>query len=184
MKKILASALLIASTSLFASNETKLLPIFDADYCPAPTIALMGGYGKYSGTTDGSTLYGLELGFGCPVFQIKDLTINQVLSLVHSSKNGLTTNALEMNPRIMFDISDKMQFGFGPGLGFIFADGEKSDTIFALNIGASLNYDITKDIFVGIEYRYQWAGDADILNSGVKTNLDNGRTLLKIGTHF
>ena len=188
MKKILISTLLILSTSLFAApdapKETKVLPIFDADYCPAPTVALMGGYGKYSGVNNGTAMYGVELGFACPIFQIEDVTINQILSLVHSSKDRLKTNTLEMNPRIMFDLSDKVQFGFGPGLGVIFADGEKDDTVFGVNVGASLNYDVTPQVFVGVEARYQWAEDADLSHNGVKTNMNNSRTLLKVGRRF
>ena len=184
MKKTLLSAILVLSVNAFAADETKILPIFTEGYCGAPTVALMGGYGKYSGASNGSAMYGIELGFACPVFQIKDLEINQVLSLVHSDKDGLETNTLEMNPRIMFKLSNKMKFGFGPGLGVIFAKTDtKSDTVFGLNFGASLNYDITPDMFIGVETRYQWAGDAD-LSAGTKTNLDNSRTLLKVGRRF
>jgi opacity protein-like surface antigen len=84
----------------------------------------------------------------------------------------------------MFDLSDKMKFGFGPGLGVIFAKSDsKSDTVFGFNVGASLNYDLTKNIFIGIETRYQWAEDAD-LSAGANRDMDNCRTLLKVGTHF
>ena len=186
MKKILLIALLALSTTLFGgAKETKILPIFTQGYCGAPTVALMLGTGKYKNASNNhATMYGVELGFACPVFQIKDLEINQVLSLVHSDKDGLETNTLEMNPRIMFELSDKMKFGFGPGLGVVFAKSNtKSDAVFGLNFGASLNYDISKDMFIGIETRYQWAGDAD-LSAGANTDMDNCRTLLKVGTHF
>ncbi|MBC8238556.1 MAG: outer membrane beta-barrel protein [Helicobacteraceae bacterium] len=185
MRKNIAIALLLLNTAVFgAAKETKMLPIFTEGYCATPTIALMGGYGKYSEASNGASMYGLELGFACPVFQIKDLEINQVLSLVHSDKDGLETNTLEMNPRIMFKLNDKTKFGFGPGLGVIFAKSAvKSDSVFGFNVGASLNYDITSDMFIGIESRYQWAKDAELSN-GAKTNMNNSRTLIKIGTHF
>ncbi|MFT5660466.1 MAG: hypothetical protein ACI9TV_001107 [Sulfurimonas sp.] len=185
MKKILLSSLLVLSTSLFAApKETKMLPIFTQGYCAAPTVALMGGYGKYSGANNGTAMYGIELGFACPVFQIKDLEINQVLSLVHSDKDGLETNTLEMNPRIMFDLNNKTKFGFGPGLGVIFAESNgKKDEVFGLNFGASLNYQISSDMFIGIESRYQWAGDAQFA-AGTKTNMNNSRTMIKVGTSF
>ena len=185
MRKNIAIALLLLSTSLFgAAKETKMLPIFTEDYCAEPTIAVMLGYGKYSGAQNGASMYGLELGFACPVFQVKDLEINQVLSLVHSDKDGLKTNTLEMNPRIMFKLNEKTKFGFGPGLGVIFAkSATKNDTAFGFNVGASLNYNLSSDLFIGIESRYQWAQDADLSN-GAKTNMNNSRTLLKIGTHF
>lgn len=183
MKKIKVLLLSVLTAGVIQAQETKILPIFDADYCPAPTVALMGGYGKYAGASGSAAMYGVELGFACPVFQIKDLVINQVLSLVNSSKDGLDTTSLEMNPRIMFKVADKVEFGVGPGLGIIFADGTKSDTVIGLNLGASLQYDISSDIFVGLESRYQWAGDAE-LTPGVQTDLDNSRTMIKIGKRF
>lgn len=185
MKKTLLIAFLMLSTTLFAApKETKILPIFAGDYCPAPTVAIMGGYGKYSDANNGTAMYGVELGFACPVFQIKDLEINQVLSLVHSDEDGVKTNTLEMNPRIMFAINNKTKFGFGPGLGVIFAKSNGvSDEIFGINFGASLNYQISSDMFIGIESRYQWAGDAQF-SAGTKTDMSNSRTLLKVGTSF
>jgi len=185
MKKTILAMILALSTISLSANETRLLPILSKDYCPAPTIAVMGGYGKYSDISDsGSGMYGIEVGFGCPVFEIKDLEINQVLSFVHYSKNGLKTNSLEMNPRIMFDLSEKMKVGFGPGVGVIFVDNSfGTDTVFGVNFGASLNYQLNKEMFIGIESRYQWAGSADF---GIANNvdMDNHRTLFKIGTHF
>lgn len=172
MKKTLLSALLVLSTSAFAADETKMLPILDADYCPAPTVALMGGFTKYSDNGDHDALYGIELGFACPVFQIKDLEINQVLSLTHYSENGFDINTLEMNPRVMFKLSDKIKVGAGPGLAVLFTD---ADTEYGFNLGASINYDITPDYFIGLEMRYQWA---------TESAYDNGRTLFKVGTHF
>jgi len=181
MKKNIAIALLLLNTAVFgAAKETKMLPIFTEGYCATPTIALMGGYGKYADTNSGGGIYGLELGFACPVFQVKDLEINQVLSLVRYNKDGLEVNSLEMNPRIMFPISKKMKFGFGPGLGVVFGD---KDTAFGFQLGASLDYAITSDMFIGLETRYQWMGEEE-LSTGVKTNLDNSRTLIKIGRHF
>ncbi len=170
MKKTLMSALLVLSTSAFAASETKMLPILSADYCPAPTVALMGGYTNYD-DADGA-LYGIELGFACPIFQIKGLEINQVLSLTHYSENGFDINTLEMNPRIMFKVADKIKLGVGPGLGVLFTD---DDTEFGFNVGASINYDITPGYFVGLETRYQWA---------TEDAFDNSRTLVKVGMHF
>lgn len=170
MKKTLLASLLLLSTSVFAADETKMLPIFSDDYCPAPTVALMGGYTNYD-SSDGA-LYGIELGFACPIFQIKGYEINQVLSLTHFSENGFDINTLEMNPRVMFKVSDKVKIGAGPGLAVLFTD---DDTEFGFNLGASINYDITPDYFIGLETRYQWASESVF---------DNSRTLVKVGTHF
>ena len=184
MKKIILSTLLALNITALSAQETKMLPILDADYCPAPTVALMGGYGSYSGANSGTAMYGVEAAFACPVFQIKDIKIHQVLSLVHSSKDGLKTTTLEMNPQVIFDLSPKMHLGVGPGIGVIFAKGDKSDSLVGINFGASFNYDITPKVFVGIDARYQWAGDADLYNLGQNTNLDNMRTMIKVGRRF
>jgi len=186
MKKIILTAALAINTTLFAgaAKETKILPFFGDGYCAAPTVAIMGGYGKYSGAPNGAAMYGVELGFACPVFQIKDLEINQVLSLVHSDKDGLETNSLEMNPRIMFPLNNKTKFGFGPGLGVIFAKSNgKSDEVFGINLGGSINYQLSSDMFIGLESRYQWAGDAQFA-AGTKTDMNNCRTMLKFGKSF
>jgi len=168
MKKTLLSALLVLSASAYAADETKMLPIFSDDYCPAPTVALMGGLTKYS--DDREALYGIELGFACPVFQIKGYEINQLLSLTHSPEFDITT--LEMNPKLMFKLSDKVKLGAGPGVGVLFTE---NGTEFGFNLGASINYNITSDYFIGFETRYQWA---------TENELDNCRNLLKVGMHF
>lgn len=173
MKKIILSVLLVLSTSVINAKETKVLPILDADYCPAPTIALIGGVTKFSGASSAGKTYGLELGFACPIFQIDGLEINQILSATHYSHNGSSINALEMNPRLVFELSPDLKIGFGPGLGLLRVNGA---TEFGLNAGVSLNYALYGNTFVGIETRKQW------VNSD--SALDNQKTLLKIGTHF
>ena len=186
MKKNILGALIALSATLFGAEakETKMLPFFTQGYCAAPTVALMGGVVDYDGSSEQMGAYGVELGFACPFFQIKDLEINQVLSFVHSDENGLETNSLEMNPRIMFALNEKTKIGFGPGLGVIFAKANgQSETIFGINAGASLQYDISKDFFVGLESRYQWTQDAEFA-SGNKTEMNNFRNMLKVGTRF
>lgn len=186
MKKNILGALLALSATLWGAEakETKILPIFAEGYCATPTVALMGGIINFDDSSEQDGAYGIELGFACPVFQIQDLEINQVLSFVHSDENGLETNSLEMNPRIMFALNDKTKFGFGPGLGVVFAKANgQNETLFGVNAGASLQYDITKDVFVGFESRYQWTQDAEFV-SGVHTDMNNFRNMLKLGTHF
>ena len=186
MKKIVLVSMLLLNSSLFAevAQETKLLPIFGGNYCAAPTVALMGGYTNYDNTSDNAGSYGAELRFGCPVFQIKGFDIRQVLSVVHADKNNLTTTSIEMNPRIMFPLTEDIEFGFGPGLAVIFAEDSSTtstdkDTLIGVNVGASLHYNVTNSIFVGLESRYQWTQKADFGRT-----IDNLRTMIKIGTSF
>jgi hypothetical protein len=183
MKKILLASMLLFSTSLFAevAKETKFFPIMSGDYCAAPTVALMGGATNYDDMSGSADSYGVELRFGCPVFQIKGYDIRQVLSIVHDNGNGFKTTSLEMNPRIMFPLSKDVEFGFGPGLGVIFAkdDIAGKDTVWGVNVGVSLHYDVTNKIFIGVESRYQWTQDTDFGG-----DIDNFRTMVKIGTRF
>lgn len=200
-KNILISTLLLAS-SLFAepAKETEMFPLFtSANYCSEATVALMGGVTNYHNTSGYTDSYGAELRFACPVFQIKGFDNRQVLSVVYAEKDGLTTTSIEMNPRIMFPVSDDIEFGFGPGLGVIFAENDTAvttgsgtlldpfvtttstskDTVIGVNIGASLHYNVTESVFVGLESRYQWTQ-----NTKFGKTIDNARTMLKVGTSF
>lgn len=187
MKRIILLTMVLLSTSLFAqvAKETKLLPFFEAGYCADPTVAIMGGVTQYKDNTNDTTnTYGVELRFGCPVFQIKNYDIRQVLSAIHTDKNNLSTTSIEMNPRIMFELTKDVEFGFGPGLGVVFAKNSAGiktlrDTVLAVNIGASLHYTPTKNMFIGFESIYQWTQKSDFGNT-----LDNFRNMIKIGTSF
>ena len=53
----------------------------------------------------------------CPLLQLKTLDIKQQVSLVNYSHDELNTLSFELNPHVMFDINDKLQFGMGPGFG-------------------------------------------------------------------
>ncbi|RUM62045.1 MAG: hypothetical protein DSZ03_07450, partial [Sulfurimonas sp.] len=177
MKRIVLSTLLLMTTLVHAERATTLFPIMtDADYCPAPAVALLGGYGEMEKAYDGDYMYGLEFSLACPALQLEHYDIRQQISLVHQSKHGLRMTSLEFNPHILFDLDENMQLGVGPGFGVIFTDADATDIIGGINIGASVNYDIDAVYFVGAEARYQWTTDAD-LGNGVEHSLDNYRTL-------
>lgn len=183
MKKIVFSSLLALGATFVSANETKFLPIAtDDNYCLTPSVALVGGYGKYN-NVDGDALYGVELDIACPLLALPSNKIKQQISLVYQDKNGLTTTSLELNPHVMFDLSNKVQLGVGPGLGVIFANADKSDTAFEIGAGASLNYDVTPKMFIGLEARYMFTTEVK-LATNYKDNLNNSRTLLKVGMHF
>jgi hypothetical protein len=185
MKKIALATLLTASTTLLMAQETKFLPIAtENNYSLSPSVALVGGYGKYDELDSGSALYGIELDIACPLLQLSSNKIKQQISVVHySEKDKFNSTSIELNPHVMFDVANKLQVGVGPGFGVVFADADgDTDTVFGINIGASANYDITSKMFVGAEARYQWTTDADF--GGGDVSLDNYRTLLKVGYHF
>lgn len=185
MKKIALIALLALGVSSSYAKEMKFLPIInDSNYCFSPSVALLLGNAKYKDATNSSTLYGVELSIACPALQLETQNIKQQISLVHySKKNGFSSNTLEFNPHVMFDVADKFQVGVGPGFGLVFANtNNSSSTVLGLNLGASANYEISNLMFIGAEARYQWTTDANFGGSNV--SLNNFRTLLKVGYHF
>jgi len=183
MKKVLLGALLALTTTAISAKETKFLPIVtDDNYCLSPAVAVLGGYGKYNGV-DGTAMYGIELSIACPALQLSSLDIKQQISLTHQKKDDFSATNLEFNPHVMFELGKKLQLGVGPGFGVVFAKDDESDTVFSIGAGASLNYDISNSMFIGLESRYMWTTEAE-LSTGNKENLDNQRTLLKVGMHF
>jgi len=182
MKKIAVAALIALSVSSVWAKDTKLFPILsDGDYCLGPAVALVGGYGK-TNNVKSSGLYGVEFSLACPLLQLSDFDIKQQVSLVHQNNDGYEATSFELNPHVMFDVANKVQVGVGPELGVLFAKGTKSDTVFTYGLGASANYDLANNMFVGAEARYQWTTDAEL--GGTKDDLNNFRTLLKVGVHF
>ena len=185
MKKIILGAMVaLTLTTTVSARETKLFPIVtDSNYCLTPSVAVVAGVDSYDGTS--GTAYGVELSMACPALQLSSVFIKQQVSLVTRDSDGFKATSLEFNPHAIFDISKELTVGVGPGFGVIFADvdGASSDTVFGVNLGASVTYDITPSAFVGLEARYQWTTDAEFV-SGTKVNLDNSRTLLKVGMHF
>ncbi len=184
MKRIVLSTLLLAATLVHAEKETKFFPIAtDADYCPAPAVAVLGGYGEVEKAYGGDYMYGIEFSLACPALQLASNDIRQQISLVHQSDHGLRMTSLEFNPHLLFHLDEKIQLGVGPGFGVIFTDADETDVVFGVNVGASLTYAVDASYFVGAEARYQWTTDAE-LAKGVEQSLDNYRTLLKVGMHF
>lgn len=189
MKKVIAffALLGLTLTSLQATQtkELKLLPIAtDATYCANIGVALLGGYGTVE-HENGAAMYGLEVSLACPMLQLPTHAIRQQVSLVHYDENGFTMNSLEFNPHLLFDLTDNLQLGAGPGFGVIFADadGGNSTVMLGINAGLSLNYDITPQLFTGVETRWQWTTEGEFV-SGSKTSVDNYRSLFKVGMRF
>jgi len=185
MQKVALAALITLSITSLCAKELAVLPVVtDDEYSLRPGVALLGGYGNYT-KGESSAMYGVELSMACPLLQLETLDIKQQISLVNYSYNGLNTLSLEFNPHLMFDINDKFQFGVGPGFGILLAKPDNGDSATSVTValGASLNYNVTKTMYLGLESRYQWVEKAEFATD-VKTNLDNYRTLLKVGMHF
>ena len=181
--KLSISALLLAGSTLYADREFKVLPIAtDASYCASLGLALIGGFQEVH-HDNGSALYGIELSLACPALQLPSNDVRQQVSLTRYDEDGITLTSLEFNPHVMFDITKDLQIGAGPGFGIVYGDASESDLVFALNAGASLNYDITSNVFLGAEARWQWTTEGEFAPN-YKTSVDNVRSLLKVGMHF
>ena len=183
IKKIVTITALstLLGTALFADG-VKFLPVTDSSYVPSFAVAALGGYQKTE-AVDGTGAYGVEISLTCPLLQIPNNMIRQQISLVRADSNGLATTSLELNPHVLFDVAPQLHIGVGPSLGVIYASGlGDHDTVFGIGAGASVTYDIAPKYFVGAESRYQWTNNASL--SGRTVDLDNTRTLLKVGMHF
>ena len=183
IKKIVTVTALstLLGTALFADG-VKFLPVTDSSYVPSFAVAALGGYQKTE-AVDGTGAYGVEISLTCPLLQIPNHTIRQQVSLVRADSNGLATTSLELNPHVLFDVAPQLHIGVGPSLGVTYASGlGDHDTVFGIGAGASVTYDIAPKYFVGAESRYQWTNNASL--SGRTVDLDNTRTLLKVGMHF
>ncbi len=183
IKKILAVAAFstLLGTTLLADG-VQFLPAMNSSYTPSLAIAALGGYQK-TDSLDGTGAYGIELSLTCPLLQIPNHIIRQQVSFVHADSNGIATNSVELNPHVLFDLAPQLRIGVGPSLGAVYAYGrDDHEVVFGIGAGVSLTYDIAPQYFVGVESRHQWTSNANL--GGSKVDLDNSRTLLKVGVHF
>lgn len=181
------SALL--SSSLYSADEFQALPIFTNDnYKTNIEVALVSGYMGFSNSAiDGGMMYGLEVSLDCPVFTLPgNNLLRQQISVNRYSESGLDITTIEVNPYYFIDLSDKLVFGFGPGIGgaFVDASGGKETWLFTYQAGAGLKYYITEDILLGADVRWQGSVEKDYLGTGNQENLNNTRAMAKIGYRF
>ena len=190
--KILSAILTctVLSTSVYAkSDELVILPIFTNDKWEANLeVAAVAGYMNFDRSgIDSGTVYGAEISFDCPVFTLPgDNLLRQQLAVSRYDKNGLKVTTIEINPYYFIDLSDKLVFGFGPGIGGVHGDPDngKDQWLFSVQAGAGLKYYIN-DFIVGADLRYQWTAEKNFSNTGgQKEDLDNARFLLKAGYRF
>lgn len=177
---LLASCLL---GSVASAQEFKVLPILDKNFCPNIQVGISTGYMNLKNVqAEGSTV-GVEISLDCPVFTLPWDNLRQQIMLNHFNSDGLRMTNLEFNPYYLITLKNGMEWGFGPGFGVVFSDAEKSDTVFTLQAGTGLKYNISKELYTGADMRWQWTQSAD-LGSGMKEDLDNYRAQVKIGYRF
>ncbi len=184
--KYLAKAAVTASLLMAASanaGEFKALPILDANFCPNIQVGLTAGYMNLKNVNASGATAGIEISLDCPVFTLPWDNLRQQIMLNHFDSDGLEMTNLEFNPYYLITLDNGIEWGFGPGFGVVFSDAGKSDTVFTLQAGTGLKYNISREIYTGADIRYQWTQKAD-LSAGYKEDLDNYRAQVKIGYRF
>lgn len=180
-KAAVAASLLIGSSA--GAGEFKALPILDANFCPNIQVGLSAGYMNLKNVSASGATAGIEISLDCPVFTLPWDNLRQQIMLNHFNSDGLQMTNLEFNPYYLVTLNNGVEWGFGPGFGVIFSEMDKSDTVFTLQAGTGLKYNISKEIYTGADVRYQWTQKADLTNT-YKEDLDNYRAQVKIGYRF
>lgn len=182
VKAVMLASLLLGSA--VHAREFKALPILDSGFCPNIQVALSTGYMNLSNVdADGATV-GIEISLDCPVFTLPWDNLRQQIMLNHFDSDGLEMTNLEFNPYYIVTLNNGLEWGFGPGFGVVFSDtAHKSDTVFTLQAGTGLKYNISKELYAGADMRWQWTQDAE-LTAGRNADLDNYRAQVKIGYKF
>ena len=187
MKPIKTSIMLAATLALSLQSaqaaDWEFFPVVSDDYQFAPQLSLITGNINPGDAKNGS-LTGLELAINCPLLKAPEGVIRQQISFARYDENGLEISTFELNPHYQIEIAENLDFGFGPGFGYISADGGNlDDSSVTLQAGASLSYHIDQ-VVIGAEARYQTLLSDMKTTNGSEVDIDNTRIMLKLGYQF
>lgn len=184
---VVLTLLLIVNNNLLAQNQAEMdpgfrfLPVIEENFDLGLTLLLKTGVVNLSNLSSGTHfLVGAEVAFNCLMFKPADGSIRAQFSYNRYKNGDFTIHTIELNPYYMFDVTERLSIGGGPGIGYIIP-GDDLDNAWSLQsgLGASYNFGL---ITLGVEARYQWqTSDIDKLGS---KDLDNFRTNLKIGINL
>ncbi|WP_043743350.1 hypothetical protein [Paramagnetospirillum magneticum] len=143
------------------------------------TVALKMGAMVPDSSVGSGLAGGFELAVDDPLFQLPYGKIRDQFSYNRFDHGGLELQTLEFNPHYMIPIVENLWVGGGPGVGWVFTHSESgpSPDMVTVQLGASAYY-TAGQLMVGLESRYQWAGDERV---GGASSADNWLTMLKIG---
>ncbi|SFD15593.1 hypothetical protein SAMN05660831_00916 [Thiohalospira halophila DSM 15071] len=186
MQRTLIASTVAAGLTLAAGTASAAdwFPVAEDSYSAAPSVAVVGGSQEFdSDGADSGSIAGVEFALNCPLLAVDSGRIRQQVSLTQYDEDGLETTHLELNPHYLFVDDGNLTVGAGPGFGLVQGDldGAGDDSVFALQAGASVNYDFGP-AFVGAEARYQWTTEADF--GSVEEDLSNTRVMAKVGVNF
>lgn len=188
MFKRLSASLLVAtlSTGLYSgatlAEGWEFLPVIDDDYEYKPQLSLIAGTASIDGSSE--SMSGVELAINCPLVKAPNAVIRQQISYATIESNGTKLKSFELNPHYMVVMSDKVQVGFGPGIGYLSADATGlSDSAITLQAGANVLYTAGK-FTAGLELRHQVTVGSIKTNTGTDVDVDNTRFMAKVGYRF
>jgi hypothetical protein len=140
-----------------------------------PSVAAKGGWWEADvQSVDGAAAFGAEFAIDNLGYAPAYGKLHHMLSWNHADHDGLGLDSAEWNVHWMLEARPNLWLGLGPGVGWVWADGQNLSDSAALQFGASAHSVVGHAIF-GIESRYQWteAGSAD-----------NWLTMLTVGYRF
>ena len=183
MKKTLFGGLALLAASTLAAPAMaegwKAMPVMEDGWDPEFTVALT--YGPMNFDEDGvddENATGAQFSLNCPWFGPPAGAIRQQFnynSVEVASAVDVTT--FELNPRYYMG-DGSVTFGFGPGVGYMWADDGTEDNVWTFQVGADVEYR-SGAMFVGAGTRYQVTQDFD---DGEDAN--NLLTTVKLGVNF
>ncbi|MCG7874075.1 MAG: porin family protein [Candidatus Thiodiazotropha lotti] len=179
---ILSAGLISTTSALRAGQDWSFLPVKSDGFDPDLTLSVTGGImDPQTHGLDTDLVFGLEISFDCLLVEPPNATIRQQFSYSHYDDSGLEITSFEMNPHYLYRVDNRFSIGFGPGIGYIDADGRNvNEGAFALQGGVSLHYKMSEQLFFGAEARYQWTQELDDINDDLK----NARLFGKLGYRF
>ncbi|MEW8351110.1 MAG: hypothetical protein AB2687_22620, partial [Candidatus Thiodiazotropha taylori] len=121
---IVCAALISAAPTLSAGQDWGFLPVKSDGFDPDLTLSVTGGImDPQTHGLDTDLVFGLEVSFDCLLVEPPNATIRQQFSYSHYDDSGLEITSFEMNPHYLYRVDNRFSIGFGPGIGYIDADG-------------------------------------------------------------
>lgn len=177
---LLAAVMALSAIALPAQGGEWAVPAAtQPGYSPNTTVAMKVGALVPDSSAGIGLAAGFELAVDDPLLQLPYGKIRDQFSYNHFDHGGLELQSLEYNPHYMIPIVEGLWVGGGPGLGWVFTRSESGagPDMWTAQLGASAYY-TAGPLMIGLESRYQWAGDEKV---GGASSADNWLTTLKIG---